>query len=342
MQSPRFSQLVQLVKWVLFAGLLYFVCRQGWLLWANSQGRIEGSIGWPWLLLAALTYGLGWLPAVWFWRALLENHGYSLGWKSSLSSHYCGHVGKYVPGKAVVVMIRAALIRRDKIPTSVAVVTATYETLASMAAGGLLVLLLLPWVFDIEQVHGVLVSLDLNQRISAEDIADWRVISTIVIAISALASLPVLARLMSIVAGKLKPSSDRPARKPSLKLLFLGLVVLTFGWWIHGLSLGCALRAVAPDQFSWLSWPVWTCAVTAATVGGFVILVAPGGLGIREAIIVAFLLTMPGLSSAEAVATAVLLRLAWFSLELVIAASVGLPFLLTSKRVPSDNMTASN
>lgn len=59
-------------------------------------------------------------------------------WKrASLRAYFVGHLGKYVPGKALVVVIRTALIRSRRVDATVAATSVFVETLTLMAVGAL-------------------------------------------------------------------------------------------------------------------------------------------------------------------------------------------------------------
>ena len=89
-----------------------------------------------------------------------------------------------------------------------------------------------------------------------------------------------------------------------------GFVLFLAAWWIQGLGLGLAIRAVSPADFAWGDWPRWTGAAAIAMVGGFVALFAPGGLGVREALTLALLSNLePG--------AAVLVTVVWRAASLV-------------------------
>ena len=53
-------------------------------------------------------------------------------------AYYVGHLGKYVPGKALVVIIRTGLISGPRVDTTVAAVSIFIETLTMMAVGAFL------------------------------------------------------------------------------------------------------------------------------------------------------------------------------------------------------------
>jgi uncharacterized membrane protein YbhN (UPF0104 family) len=46
---------------------------------------------------------------------------------------------------------------------------------------------------------------------------------------------------------------------------------------------------VIGDRAAWSDWPFWTGAAAVALVGGFLVLLAPGGLGVREGLLLELL-----------------------------------------------------
>ncbi len=70
-------------------------------------------------------------------------------------------------------------------------------------------------------------------------------------------------------------------------------------------------------DFDLSQWPLWTAAVAAAITGGFLAVFAPGGLGVREALLFEALKDQLG---PQAVAVAVLMRVVSMIGELSAAA----------------------
>ena len=58
--------------------------------------------------------------SAWFWRSLLASSGHTLGWWPLLRAYFCGHLGKYIPGKAGVLVIRAGLLKSSGVPAATA------------------------------------------------------------------------------------------------------------------------------------------------------------------------------------------------------------------------------
>src|SRR5262249_43438002 len=88
-----------------------------------------------------------------FWVRLLWSQGVRVSLYAGLRAYFVSLYGKYVPGKVWVIGLRVIMLRRELggHPLPVAV-TATYETLTSMAAGALLGVILLPWVEVLPEV----------------------------------------------------------------------------------------------------------------------------------------------------------------------------------------------
>ena len=223
--------------------------------------------------------------------------------------YFVSQFGKYVPGKAWVILLRVGMLRHDvrAHPIPVAV-TATYETLTSMATGALLGIVFLPYL-------GVLPPVVSNNVGFLVGIAVLPV------------TLGVLNRLAAQVARRRRGPNAPPLPSPSLFLLAQGLLHGACGWCLLGLSVGLVIRAIVPEQQATdpSAFLGDLAAVALAYVLGFVVLVAPGGLGVRELVLQhaltrRFLSTMDEPSAAgTAVVVALVLRLVWTVAELIAA-----------------------
>jgi glycosyltransferase 2 family protein len=134
--------------------------------------------------------------------------------------------------------------------------------------------------------------------------------------------LPMLSLVLTRVAVRMTPrdllAAHGPAKIDSL-LLGAGLLAFAVGWGLHGLSLGLTLRAVSDVPLRPEDWPMWTAAVALATVVGFLAVFAPGGLGVREGLLIAALSVQPHIGNQEAITAAVFLRIVWFTAEILAA-----------------------
>lgn len=253
-----------------------------------------------WLVLAGALYLLGLSPCVWFWRRLLSRFEQWPRPMDVIRAYYIGHLGKYVPGKAMVVVIRTVMLREKQVNTTVAAVTVVYETLTMMAVGAAIAALLVALLWS-DQTLALVIAVGL-------------------MIVAVVPTLPPVFRWLSNLVGMGKSDPRVAERLATFGYgeLFIGWIVIAGGWFVLGLSLWAVLRAIGVEDISLLqSWPWCTAAVALAVVAGFLSLI-PGGAGVREAILLPLL--APQVGPTVALGAAILLRVVWLVAELSVSA----------------------
>jgi len=320
----------EIVKWSLCLLVVVFVIRRALLLWRDEgiqqvHFSFESS---GWLALSGGVYVAGWLPSVWFWQQLMRSLGGRVRFADSARAYYCGHLGKYVPGKVTVLVIRAALIKDRGSPAGPAALTAAYETVVMMGVGLAVGVALLPMMFTETSTHA--------PPVWSGRLIKLPFLAPILIVALGVLLLPLLSRLLTQIAVRMASTKvNREGRSVRIgtKLLARGMLALVAGWSLHGLSLGLTLRAVTAAPLDLGQWPVWVAAVSLATSVGFVVIFAPGGLGVREELLMEVLRIQPDVGPQQAVAAAFLLRLVWLVAEIV--AAVVLYYAVQARSTPS-------
>ena len=254
-----------------------------------------------WLVASGVFYLLGLLPSGLFWHRLLVAMGSKPTAAQTLRSYYIGHLGKYVPGKAMVIVLRAGLLRRQGVDIVMAGVTIFYETLTTMAVGAFM--------------GAAIVGLWYREN--------WQLVllALAMMVVSGLPTLPPVfrwtARLVGV--GRKNPALTERLARLDTRTLLSGWLSISVGWVLIGLSLWAALEAIgAANPLDEL--PRYTASVALATVAGFVSFI-PGGFGVREAVLMQVLaLGFAQDAAATALVSAVLLRLIWLAAELAVSA----------------------
>ncbi|MEQ8633264.1 lysylphosphatidylglycerol synthase transmembrane domain-containing protein [Gimesia maris] len=307
----------KLTKWGLLALVLYFVWKQGAQLYEQQQEAISDiQISPGWLILSGICYFIAWLPSVWFWQKLMLASGETVGFWPTARAYYCGHLGKYIPGKVTVLLIRATLLKESGVRVSVAAVTAAYETLAVMGVGLVLFLALIPFVIDASQLD--------EWPAWVQYIQSHPFVVPTVILIVLFVSLPLVARLLNLFSKKftrsnVEATAEEPQPEFSLRLLYAGVLIFLLSWSLHGLSLGLTLASISDQGLVLQEWPRWMAAVSAAYALGFLALFAPAGLGVREGLISAILAGSAVIGDVNAFVAAILIRIVSFASELLSA-----------------------
>ncbi len=322
-QNPKpsaslFRRLWPVLKWVLFALVILFVGQRGWRLWRDGDvGSV--TIHWPWLLAAGGLYLVGWLPSVLLWHRLIHGFGgTSSRWDVS-RAYFAGHLAKYIPGKASVLLLRAGMLADRGCRPGVTTLTSTYEVLVCMGVGAAVGLTMAPVVWPKTVIDRLPTMI---RPAFAHPLAFG-----LGVVVACVVLVPFVARVLGLIAQKLTPpvvapSETQPLPTPISGTFLLGWCLFTVTTWlVQGLSLGCTLRAVGVET-SWSDSLIWAGDISSAMFLGFLAMFAPGGLGVREAALLELLQSQSGISPAQAVAVTVLLRAAWLAAEIVAAVAL--------------------
>ena len=239
-----------------------------------------------------------------FFYQLLCKQGSKVGWLPVIRAYFLSQAGKYVPGKAWVLLLRVVILRRTGLSTTAIAVAGIYETLTSMAAGAMIGALLLPW-------SGLIFADGSLQRY----------------AIVGVAALPVgailLNRLALRVARRFRGPDQALIPKPPFWLLMRGLLQASVGWLMLGASLHLTVIGLSDAELPLTadSAAGLVVANAIAYISGFVAIILPGGLGVREELLQRMLSvqlrpTLGDSATGFAVVTAFALRLVWTLFEI--------------------------
>jgi len=256
------------------------------------------ELDYRWLAAACCLYVAGLAMSWLFWHRVLLAMGQRPTMWESLRAFYLSQLGKYVPGKAMVVVLRTDAVRSDRVDTTVAATSVFVETLTAMAVGSLTAAVLLAILFT-EERYLLLLSLGLMLCAGVPVLP------------------PVFRRLVRLVGvRRANPAIDEALAGLSWRVMLFGWIATAAGWWIYGASLWATLRAMPGVSIDAGHLPLVTACVALAVVAGFVSML-PGGVGVRELVVMTLL--APAFGQVAAILSAVLLRLAWLVSEAVVS-----------------------
>jgi glycosyltransferase 2 family protein len=262
------------VRWGIMLGMLLLV---GWFAGGtviSAWNQLAGTtleIGWGWVLTSAVLYGVGLFPMACFWRLALARLGQHPPWFIVLRGYYLGHLGKYVPGKALVVLFRTGTLVAAGCSARATMVSVFLETLTFMATGA--------------ATAAVLIALRGEEQVVRLALAAGLAL------VAGLPITPPIARYLARrVAGTgAGEEQGSVARGIDWHLTAWGVAAALISWCVLGLSLWAAVRSIGIDSADPLrQLPLWVGSVTLPVVAGFLSLL-PGGLGVRDTLLVQLL-----------------------------------------------------
>ncbi|MDG2467774.1 MAG: lysylphosphatidylglycerol synthase domain-containing protein [Pirellulaceae bacterium] len=290
------------VKWtvvlLVITGIFYTIW-QGVGQIRNSSVSIQ-DFQWQWLPIASLFYFFSITICSIYWHIVLLGLGQQPRLRDSLQAFILGQLGKYFPGKALVVIIRTGIIASPKVQPAVAATSVFIETLTYMAVGAGVASILMVFFID---VGGWLILLGCGAIL--------------------LAGLPIFPPVFrSIIKilrmDRLSPKIARAASNLKTRTAVIGWILLPFSWLLVGLSLWATTQLTGIAAVDIDELPRLTACAAMAIVVGFLSMM-PGGLGVRELVLIAILAPIdPAFDSATTLIVAVTLRLIWLLTELVL------------------------
>jgi uncharacterized membrane protein YbhN (UPF0104 family) len=291
-----------------------------------------GNLNFNYLLMSLFFYTAGLTPSGLLLHRAVQAFGYRPRVSTTLAAHMLGHVGKYVPGKALVVILRATVLGREGVSIKAATISVFVETFLMMAVGGSI-------------ASAVLIWLPLPQWVVWLSIA-----SAVVASIPTLP--PVLSKILVKLGGRtgrlsdsgtaneqsfdnhsVKTNAVEIASRDLWNVFFAGWFLSILTWLLFGLSFTCVIQAIPspeniPNQLQLFF--ISTAAISLAVVVGFASLL-PGGAGVRELVLAAILGII--LSPSHGLLAAILARMVHMTSEAIMASLAWIWLRLSSSKI---------
>ncbi len=281
-----------------------------WTVWKSwdqlsHQPIAWSEFRWSYLLVAIVLYGCTMTIAAIVWRQVLLSFGCRISFFEAYQAFVFSQLAKYIPGKAMVIVIRCMLVcgdpQKPRHPIGPVVASSFIETMMFILVGaqlGCLGIFFLPAVLS--EIR-------------------WTAIA-IMILFGFLTLPPIFSQFISF-ASRFGRRGQWSAGVFRLKWSsYLGAWGLTIcAWLINGTAMWFVLAAIHPKEIELPDYYLALTTISLATVAGFVSML-PGGLGVRELVMVPLL--APRFSMTTAVAVAILARLMCVSAEVLVAAII--------------------
>lgn len=285
---------------VVFVGL-YWATRVAIGQWNAIDAEVRPSLAdieWSLIGGGAVLYAAGLLPSA----MLLHRAVWTLGGRpkvlTAVAAQIIGHVGKYVPGKAMVLVLRGGVLARDGVGPMTSTISVFLETFLMMAVGAVVA----------------------ATATMGTPVPQWIVTTAAVTAVLAgVPTLPPVLRRVVAIVSKRDDSID-PSRI-SWRLFAAGWAWSLLSWLLIGAAFTSIVAAIpSPTPIDWTTlYPIATAAISLALVVGFASLL-PGGAGIRELVLAAVLSIAIG--PAQGLMAAIAARIVFLTVEAVLSAIV--------------------
>jgi len=252
------------IKIMIVAAILFFFIRyiyKNWSLVSQYQWQFRYEL----LTVSILLVIFNFVFLIQIWRKLLSGLGYTLGFKKAFKIWFYSSMGKYVPGKVWSIMGMVYLCEKEGIPKSATFTSAILNQAFNIVGGLILVVLLsgkrlfghLPTPFYL--VLGLILLIILHPS--------W------------------IEKLLNFFLKILKKEQLKINLSFRHNLAFTLFFMLS--WCVYGVAFNIFIRSLTP--YSWNLAPFIGSTFVFSYIVGFLSVFVPGGLGVREGLLVIYL-----------------------------------------------------
>ncbi len=261
---PKIKYLKYSLKFLIVLAILFFFIRYIYTHW-STLSQYQWKFDYKFLLSSLMLVIANFIFLIQVWRRLIFKMGYSLRFKKAFKIFFYSSMGKYVPGKVWSVLGMVYMAEKEGVPMKVSLTSAILNQTLNMIGGLLLV---------------VIVS-------GTKFLGDLPKIAYLPLALILIIFIypPLMESTLNILLKLLKKETI------SINLSFRDNLIFTLffmvSWSIYGLAFNIFIRSLTP--FSWSLMPFISSAFAFSYIIGFLSVFVPGGLGVREGILVFYL-----------------------------------------------------
>jgi hypothetical protein len=281
------------LKWTVAAVTLGFVGRELWRRWSELDA-LTASLHPHWGLVFA-SGGVvlaSYLVLIWTWQRTVAAWGARLRFRDAARVWFVSNLGRYIPGKVWQIGAMGALAQQAGTPAIAAVGSAFVVSLVNVLAG-----------FAVIGATGA----------GTLSLRPWGTALLAALAVGLLAAPWMLPAATGWINRRLRTTSAE-TRLPH-SAVWIAAAGCALAWLLYGLAFRLLHVAVLGRVTGDLAGS--TSAFTASYLAGFLFLLAPGGLGVREVTLLGLLDRFGIASGAEALLLVVVSRVWLTILEII-------------------------
>lgn len=277
----------KIIGWIFAAAILYFLVGQLYKEW-SAVASGDWEVGWSKLALSALLLFCAYLALAQAWRLIIAGFKIEVPYSGAFRVMYLAQLGRYIPGKIWQMVGMVSLAKQIGVPSSVSLASFALGQIYFLPAAFLLIPLLLGDTGKFEQFK---IAGDLFYLAAALIMAFFLVVFIMPRGLNWL-----LNKTLKLL--KRDPVDYNPAfgNRSAIFILYI------FSWILMGLSFKLFVKAVSPEIE--ISYPFAAGTYIASYVIGYLSFIAPGGLGVREAVMAGILKSLIPFPSATLIALA--------------------------------------
>jgi hypothetical protein len=300
--ARRTSRLRLVAQWVVAAIVIGFAVRAVAKQWRDvAPALAELRFDWLRVLGSGVLVLVTYLILIEAWRATLRVWSQSLPFTSAARIWFVSNLGKYVPGKVWQIAAMGALAQQRGVSPAAAIGSSLLVNLVSVLAGFS--------VIATTAAGKVGAVIGAQTSGSGERSAELMIVGVAIAGGLALVLAPVVIPRLAVLASRATGRQLVIPRVPA-RAVWVAAASTVASWLLYGIAFALFAHGVTPRATGNAS--AYIAVYTGSYLAGYLALFAPGGVGVREAVLV---LAMPrfGLASAPDAAVIAITSRLWLT-----------------------------
>lgn len=301
--ARRKGRITLVAQWLIAAVVIGFAGRELAHQWRDVAPALKGlRVHWLRVLGSGALVLATYLILVEAWRATLRVWSESLPFATAARIWFVSNLGKYVPGKVWQIAAMGAMAQRSGVSAAAAVGSSLVVNLVSIIAGFA--------VIAVTAAGKVGSAVGAQTSTMSSRSAELAVIGIAIAGGAALLLAPVAVPRLVAVVGRITGRAIAIPRVPA-RAIWLAAASTTVSWLFYGVAFALFAHGVSPGATG--NALAYIAVYTGSYLAGYLALFAPGGVGVREAVLV---LAMPrfGLASAADAAVIAITSRLWLTI----------------------------
>ena len=289
----RKGRITLVAQWLVAAVVIAFAARELARQWRDVAPALQGlRLDWIRVLGSGILVIATYLILIEAWRATLRVWSETLPFATAARIWFVSNLGKYVPGKVWQIAAMGAMAQRRGVSATAAIGSSLVVNLVSVLAGFAVI------AMTAAGRVGSVISAQATE--SAARSAELTVIAIAVAGGAALVLAPVAVPRLAALAGRVSGRGVVIPRVPA-RAIWVAAGSTLASWVLYGIAF--SLFAHGVSQRATGNASSYIAVYTGSYLAGYLALFAPGGVGVREAVLV---LAMPRFNLASAADAAVI------------------------------------
>jgi hypothetical protein len=284
------------------AAVVYFAVAELARQWEGAGRELRQLVPrWPAIALSSLVVLATYALLIEAWRRMLVAWSARLSYGDAAHIWFVSNLGRWVPGKVWQIAAMGAMARQRGVAAGAAAGSSIVVNLASIVSGFALVLLTGSAVLDASARGG-------------RGLAVGIVLTVAALLVGVPPLLPRVAALAERLTGRSIPLPRIPVRA-----LWVAVTATAVAWLMYGIAFAVFTRGIVTGSAGSLPGvvPAFVAVYTGSYLAGYLALFAPGGIGVRESVLIVMMPALGLATPAQALVIGLASRLWLTVLEVV-------------------------